>query len=71
MVKNEEFVGSGCLILCFYRCSLVGASANLIVVGFAERSGHTIRFVPFLLMAFPLMLLSIAISSIYIWLRYL
>ncbi|MCP5351834.1 MAG: ArsB/NhaD family transporter [Chromatiales bacterium] len=51
--------------------SLVGASANLIVVGFAERSGHTIRFVPFLLMAFPLMLLSIAISSVYIWLRYL
>ena len=51
--------------------SLVGASANLIVVGFAERSGHTIRFMPFMLMAFPLMLLSIVISSVYIWLRYL
>ncbi|MCB1735223.1 MAG: ArsB/NhaD family transporter [Gammaproteobacteria bacterium] len=51
--------------------SLVGASANLIVVGFAERSGHVIRFLPFMMMAFPLMLLSITISSVYIWLRYL
>jgi Na+/H+ antiporter NhaD/arsenite permease-like protein len=51
--------------------SLVGASANLIVAGFAERAGHRIRFVPFMLLAFPLMLLSIAIASGYVWLRYL
>jgi len=51
--------------------SLVGASANLIVAGFAERSGQPIRFMPFMLMAFPLMLLSIVISSIYVYLRYL
>ena len=51
--------------------SLVGASANLIVAGFAERAGHRIKFVPFMLMAFPLMLLSIVISSGYLWLRYL
>ena len=51
--------------------SLVGASANLIVAGFAERAGHRIRFVPFMLMAFPLMLMSIAIASGYVWLRYL
>jgi len=51
--------------------SLVGASANLIVAGFAERSGHRIRFLPFMAIAFPLMLLSILISSIYIYLRYL
>ncbi|HFD86448.1 MAG TPA: hypothetical protein ENJ35_02100 [Gammaproteobacteria bacterium] len=51
--------------------SLVGASANLIVAGFAERSGQPIRFLPFMLMAFPLMLLSILIASVYVYLRYL
>jgi Na+/H+ antiporter NhaD/arsenite permease-like protein len=51
--------------------SIVGASANLIVAGFAERAGQPIRFLPFMLMAFPLMLMSIAISSIYVYLRYL
>jgi Na+/H+ antiporter NhaD/arsenite permease-like protein len=50
--------------------SLVGASANLIVAGFAERSGQAIRFLPFMLMAFPLMLLSILVSSLYLFLRY-
>lgn len=50
--------------------SLVGASANLIVAGFAERAGQPIRFLPFMLMAFPLMLMSILVSSIYIYLRY-
>jgi Na+/H+ antiporter NhaD/arsenite permease-like protein len=51
--------------------SLVGASANLIVAGFAERAGHRIRFLPFMAAAFPLMILSICIASIYIYLRYL
>jgi len=51
--------------------SLVGASANLIVAGFAERSGHRIRFLPFMAAAFPLMILSIIVASIYIYLRYL
>jgi Na+/H+ antiporter NhaD/arsenite permease-like protein len=50
--------------------SLVGASANLIVAGFAERSGQPIRFLPFMLMAFPLMLVSIAISTVYVYWRY-
>lgn len=51
--------------------SLVGASANLIAAGFAERSGQPIRFLPFLLAAFPLMLMSIMVSSVYLYLRYL
>lgn len=51
--------------------SLIGASANLVVAGMAERDGHPIRFVPFLLMAFPLMLIGILISTVYIALRYL
>ena len=51
--------------------AVIGASANVIVAGFAERSGHPISFAGFMLRAFPLMLLSIAISSVYIYLRYL
>ena len=51
--------------------SLVGASANLIVAGFAERAGHRIQFLKFMLMAFPMMLLSIGIASVYVYLRYL
>ena len=50
--------------------SLVGASANLIVAGFAERSGQPIRFLPFMLLAFPLMLGSVFISAIYVYFRY-
>jgi Na+/H+ antiporter NhaD/arsenite permease-like protein len=51
--------------------SLVGASANLIVAGFAERAGHRIRFLPFMAMAFPLMILNVVIASAYVYLRYL
>jgi len=51
--------------------SLVGASANLIVAGFAERAGHRINFLHFMLAAFPLMLVTVAIASVYVYLRYL
>jgi Na+/H+ antiporter NhaD/arsenite permease-like protein len=50
--------------------SLVGASANLIVAGFAERSKQPISFLKFMLLAFPLMLLSVMISAVYVYLRY-
>ncbi|RUT31602.1 hypothetical protein EJP77_09405 [Paenibacillus zeisoli] len=51
--------------------TLIGASANLIVAGLAGKEGHPIRFVDYLKLGFPLMLLSIALSSVYIYLRYL
>ena len=51
--------------------SLIGASANLIVAGFAEHAGHRIKFLPFMLLAFPLMLFSIGIATGYVYLRYL
>ncbi|MBK8537008.1 MAG: ArsB/NhaD family transporter [Candidatus Competibacteraceae bacterium] len=51
--------------------TLIGASANLVVAGFAERAGQPIRFVPFLLMAFPMMLMSVAICTVYLYWRYL
>jgi Na+/H+ antiporter NhaD/arsenite permease-like protein len=51
--------------------TLVGSSSNLIIASFAERTGRPIRFLPFMLMAFPLMLLSLLISTVYVYLRYL
>ncbi len=51
--------------------TLIGASANLIAAGMSGREGYPIRFVQFLKYGFPLMLLSIVISSVYIYLRYL
>ncbi|HEY0827392.1 MAG TPA: ArsB/NhaD family transporter [Bacilli bacterium] len=51
--------------------SLIGASANLIVAGMAAKEGHPVSFIAFLKVGFPLMILSIVISSIYIYLRYL
>jgi len=51
--------------------TLVGASANLIVAGIADRNGVPFRFLPFMKVAFPLMLLQVFISMIYVWLRYL
>jgi len=50
--------------------SLVGASANLIVAGFAERSGHPLHFTRFMLVAFPLMIYTIAVSTVYVYFRY-
>ena len=51
--------------------TLIGASANLVVAGLSERAGVRFRFVEFLKVAFPLMLVSIAISHAYIVFRYL
>ena len=51
--------------------TLIGASANLTVAGIAERNGIRFAFMPFLKLAFPMMLVSIAISMVYIYLRYL
>ena len=51
--------------------TLIGASANLVVAGLAAKEGHKISFVKFLFIGFPLMLVSVFISMIYVYLRYL
>jgi Na+/H+ antiporter NhaD/arsenite permease-like protein len=48
----------------------IGASANVVVLGVAERSGNKIRFVEFLRYGVPVATLSIALSLAYLWLRY-
>ena len=50
--------------------TLIGASANVIVAGMAERNGNPISFMDFLKIGFPLMILSIIIANIYLVLRF-
>jgi Na+/H+ antiporter NhaD/arsenite permease-like protein len=48
----------------------IGASANVVVLGVAERSGHPIRFARFFRYGAPVSALSIALGLAYLWLRY-
>ncbi len=50
--------------------TIVGASANVVVIGMAEKRGFKITFLSFFKIAFPLMILSIIISSGYLLLWY-
>ncbi len=51
--------------------TLIGASANVVVASMAAKRGVQISFLGFMKIAFPLMVVSIIISNIYICLRYL
>jgi Na+/H+ antiporter NhaD/arsenite permease-like protein len=48
----------------------IGASANVIVVGMAEKMGKPISFKKFMLYGMPLMIESVIICMGYVWLRY-
>ncbi len=48
----------------------IGASANVIVVGMAEKMGKPISFKKFMLYGMPLMIESVIICHAYIWIRY-
>ena len=51
--------------------TIIGASANLIVAAMAAEKGHNISFVKYSKVGFPVMLLTILISTIYVYLRFL
>ena len=48
----------------------IGASANVIVVGLAERAGRKITFIRFMAYGMPVMILTVLLSTAYVWLRY-
>ena len=50
--------------------SLIGASANVVLAGIGAKNGHPITFAKFLKVGFPLMLISIVISTIYLLVRF-
>ncbi len=51
--------------------TIIGASANVVIAGFSEKTRSPLNFRNYLRYGFPLMLVSIALSSIYILFRYL
>lgn len=50
--------------------TLIGASANVIVAGLAQREGHPLSFLRFLIWSVPVMLFSVLIAGIYLYIRY-
>jgi Na+/H+ antiporter NhaD/arsenite permease-like protein len=52
------------------NATLIGASANVVVAGISERSGHAIRFVDFLKIGAPVALVTVLLSTAYLLLRY-
>ena len=51
--------------------TLIGASANLITAGMAEKQGYRITFKNFFKIGFPVMIISVAIAQVYILIRYI
>ena len=50
--------------------TLIGASANVIVAGLAQRHGNHISFIRFLKWSIPVMLISVAISCGWLYIQY-
>ncbi|MBE3586347.1 MAG: ArsB/NhaD family transporter [Thermoanaerobacter sp.] len=46
--------------------TVIGASANVVVIGMAEKRGIPITFLGYMKVAFPLMLMSIVVSTVYL-----
>ncbi|HEX9058596.1 MAG TPA: ArsB/NhaD family transporter, partial [Clostridia bacterium] len=51
--------------------TIIGASANVIAVGMADEHGHKITFGMYFKIAFPIMILSIVVCSVYLLIFYL
>jgi Na+/H+ antiporter NhaD/arsenite permease-like protein len=50
--------------------TIIGASANVVVANMADRAGHPIRFAQFLRYGAAVFASSLAISTVYLWVRY-
>ena len=48
----------------------IGASANVVVLGIAERAGRKISFLKFMAYGMPVMFMTLMISTGYLYLRY-
>ena len=50
--------------------SLIGASANMITAGIAERAGYRISYIYFLRKGFPAMLITVSLSLLWLFIRF-
>lgn len=53
------------------NATIIGASANVILAGMADREGHPIRFGQFLRYGLPVTIGTMVIATAYVWLRFL
>jgi Na+/H+ antiporter NhaD/arsenite permease-like protein len=51
--------------------TIIGASANIIVAGIARRNGYPIAYLDYMKIAFPAMIFSIVLSSLYLYAVYI
>lgn len=51
--------------------TVIGASANVVALALARKHNEVFSFFGFMKIAFPLMLVSILVSGIYLWIRFL
>lgn len=51
--------------------TIIGASANVVIVDMARKSGYRVTFGQFFKFGFPVMIGSVAISALYLWLVFL
>lgn len=51
--------------------TVIGASANVVALSIARKHNLTVTFLGFMKIAFPLMLVSIGISAVYLWVVFL
>lgn len=50
--------------------TLIGASANVVIAHIANRNKYRLTFMDFTRTGLPIMIMSVALSTVYIWLRY-
>ena len=50
--------------------TFIGSAANMVVIGISNRSGHPISFTEFTKKGLPITIISLVLSSLYVWLRY-
>jgi Na+/H+ antiporter NhaD/arsenite permease-like protein len=50
--------------------TLIGATANVVIVDIARRAGYPISFGRFLALGFPVMIGSVLLSHVYLWIRF-
>lgn len=51
--------------------TIIGASANVVIVNIARKAGYRISFWQFMKFGFPVMIGSVALSALYLWLVFL
>ncbi|MBU5306294.1 ArsB/NhaD family transporter [Clostridioides mangenotii] len=51
--------------------TLIGASANVVLAGVSQRHGYPITFKEFFKVGFPIMLMSVAISTVYLVIKFI